>query len=53
MNFDVSTMMLWIVEEWNGVDPSAVLVMLQDWGFGNFFAQKEFIHGLTLYWISL
>ena len=47
MNFDVSTMMLWIVEEWNGVDPSAVLVMLQDWGFGNF------LHKKSLFMVSL
>ena len=46
VNFDVSTMMLWIVEEWNDIDPSANLVMLQDWGFWKIL-HKEFIHGLT------
>ena len=46
VNFDVSTMMLWIVEEWNDIDPSANLVMLQDWGVWKIL-HKEFIHGLT------
>ena len=41
VNFDVSTIGFWIVEEWNGVDPRAVLIMLQDWGFWKFSHKKN------------
>jgi len=34
VKFDVSTMLLWIVEEWNDIDPSAHLALLLDWGGG-------------------
>ena len=47
MKFDVSTMLLWIVEEWNDIDPSAHLALLLDWGGGVKSFAKEIIHGLT------
>ena len=53
VNLNVSTMISWVVEEWNDLGFKCHPIMLPDLGiFERIFTEKD-VHGLTLFYGSL